>query len=106
DVNAVDGSESIPGPGGALFSRKKPSGRIDVVRNGNTIEATTRGVAGFTLLLSSERFDFAKDIKVVANGRVVFNGRVKPSVETLMKWAGRDNDRTMLYAAELNLSVR
>jgi poly(3-hydroxybutyrate) depolymerase len=106
DVNVVDGSESIPGPGDALFSRKKPSGRIDVVRNGNTIEATTRGVTGFTLLLSYDKLDFAQDVKVVANGRVLFNGRVKPSVETLMKWAARDNDRTMLYAAELNLNVR
>src|SRR5207249_9944484 len=39
DVNLADRSESLPG---ALFNRKKPSGRVDLVRTGNTIQATTR----------------------------------------------------------------
>ena len=34
---------------------------------------------------------------------VAFDGLVSPSVETLLDWAGRDQDRTMLYAAELTL---
>jgi hypothetical protein len=41
----------------------------------------------------------------VANGHVVFDGRVKKSVETLMKWAARDNDRTMLFGAELHIKL-
>ena len=72
-------------------------------RNGNTVEAKTRDVAQFTLLLSPDVFDFSQPVKVVANGLVVFNGRVEKSVGTLMKWAARDNDRTMLYGAELHI---
>src|SRR5206468_6321041 len=97
DVNLVDESESLPGffqISGTLFSGRKPSGRVDLVRTGNTILAATRGVASLTLLLSSDVFDFSQPIKVVANGRNVFDGRLKPNVETLMKWAARDNDRT------------
>jgi hypothetical protein len=30
---------------------------------------------------------------------------VQPSVQALLKWAARDNDRTMLYAAELNIDL-
>ena len=45
-------------------------------------------------------------MKVIANGREVFNARVQPSVETLMKWAARDNDRTMLYAAEIKIQLK
>ena len=88
-----------------LFSRPKPQGRVDLVRNGNTVEATTKGVAAFTLLLSPDKFDFDQPVKVVANGRMVFNGRVERSLKTLMKWAARDNDRTMLYGAEVKVNL-
>jgi hypothetical protein len=40
-------------------------------------------------------------VKVVADGKTVFDGRVTKSVATLMKWAARDNDRTLLFAAEV-----
>ncbi|HVH27581.1 MAG TPA: alpha/beta hydrolase-fold protein [Vicinamibacterales bacterium] len=82
-----------------------PSGRVDLVRTGNTVKATTRGVAAFTLLLSPEMFDFSQPLRVEANGKVVFEGRVERSVATLMKWAARDNDRSMLFAAELPIRV-
>jgi hypothetical protein len=75
------------------------------MRKGNTIGAVTRGVAAFTLLLSPDKFDFRQPVKVIANGREVFNGRVMPSEKTLLTWAARDNDRTMLYAAELKIQV-
>jgi hypothetical protein len=88
-----------------MFSRRQTPGRVDAVRTGNKIEAKTRGVAAFTVLLSPDRFDFTRPIQVVANGRTVFDGRVEKSIKTLMKWAARDNDRTMLYGAELQITL-
>jgi hypothetical protein len=88
-----------------MFSRRYASGRVTLVRAGNKIEATTQGVAAFTLLLSPDRFDFSRPIQVVANGRTVFNRRVEKSTRTLMKWAARDNDRTMLYGAEVLVTL-
>jgi len=76
------------------------------VRSGNAVQATTKGVGSFTLLLSPDKFDFSQPVKVTANGREVFNTRVQPSVETLLKWAARDNDRTMLYAAEIKIKPK
>ncbi len=84
-----------------MFAHTRPSGRVDLVRDGNTVRATTSGVGAFTLLLSPDMFDLARPISVVANGRTVFNGRVTPSVRTLLKWAAQDNDRTMLFGVEL-----
>ena len=75
------------------------------LQTGNLVEATTRDVEEFTLLLSPDAFDFGKPVKVVANGHVVFDGRVAKSVETLMKWAARDHDRTMLFGAELHIKL-
>jgi hypothetical protein len=87
-----------------LFRRPRSSGRVDLVRDGNTIRATTRGVAAFTLLISPDVFDLARPITVVVDGRIMFNGRVEKNLATLMKWAARDNDRTMLYAAEIQVA--
>jgi hypothetical protein len=107
DVNVVNSSEPIAADvaGRKLFMRINSPGRIDLVRNGNTVQASTQGVAAFTLLLSPDEFDFNRPVRVVANNRVVFDARVERSTETLMKWAARDNDRTMLYAAELKIKL-
>ena len=102
DVNAMKGLHSE----GVMFLRPLPTGRVDLVRTGNTVEALTRGVSAFTLLVSPDRFDLRQPVKVIENGREVFNGRVTPSLRTLLEWAARDNDRTMLYAAELKIVLR
>jgi hypothetical protein len=89
----------------SLFARSRPSGRVDVVRKGNTFEAETRGVSSFTLLLSPDVVDFSRPVRVVVNGRDVHEAKAEKSVRTLMTWAARDNDRTMLYGAELKITV-
>jgi acetyl esterase/lipase len=88
-----------------LFSTDTPAGRVDLVREGNTVRAMTRGVAAFTLLISPDAFDFSTPITVIADGKRVFEGRVEKSLATLMKWAARDNDRTMLYGAEITVTL-
>jgi acetyl esterase/lipase len=93
-------------PGGELlFENEKPAGRVDISRKDNTFEALTTGVASFTILLSPDRVDFSRPVKVIVNGRTVFDSRVQRNAETLLKWASRDNDRTMLFGAELEIRV-
>lgn len=89
----------------STFIHNRPSGRVDAVRSSNTITLTTRRVAALTLLISPDAFDLSRPLTVVANGHTVFEGRVTPSVATLLKWAAKDNDRTMLYAAELTITL-
>jgi hypothetical protein len=96
----------LPGESDAMFPRQRESGRIDLIRTGNKVEARSRGVAAFTLLLSPDQFDLNRAITVVVNGRTVFDGIVQRDIRTLLKWAARDNDRTMLFAAELQVAVR
>jgi hypothetical protein len=93
------------GTEGKIFNQTNKMGRVDLVRNGNVVQASTRGVASFTLLLSSARFNLDQPVKVIVNGREMFNAHVQRSVKTLMTWAARDNDRTMLYGAELTLKL-
>lgn len=88
-----------------IFLSSAPSGRVDLVRDGNTIRATTRGVGAFTLLLSPDVIDFGAPVTVIADGAIVFNGRVRKNLQTLLTWAARDNDRTMLYGAALPIAL-
>ena len=87
-----------------LFATGLPTGRVDLMRDGNTVRASARGVGAFTLLLSPDVFDFNRPITVVVDGKTAFSGMVQKSVATLMRWAARDNDRTMLYGAELKVT--
>ena len=105
DVNefapvTVSGPVRVP-----LFGRDKPSGRVDATRSGNSFDVKTRGVQAFTLLLSPDVVDFDKPVQVTVNGRRAFTGPVMRDVTTLLTWAARDNDRTMLYGAELHVTV-
>jgi dienelactone hydrolase len=88
-----------------LVSNQRRSGRVDIVQQGNVFDAKTRGVREFTLLLSPDAIDFARPVKVTVNGKTAFDGTVKKDVATLLNWAARDNDRSMLYGAELKVAV-
>ncbi len=89
-----------------LFPRPALSGRVELARDGNCITALSSGVTAFTLLLSPAVIDFGQPVEVYTNGVQVFSGRVQPDPEVLLRWAARDNDRTMLYAAELAIEVQ
>jgi membrane-associated protease RseP (regulator of RpoE activity) len=95
----------LPDESAAIFPRQRESGRVDLIRAGNRVEAKSRGVAAFTLLLSPDQFDLNRAVTVVVNGQTVFDGIVQKDIRTLLKWAARDNDRTMLFAAELQIAV-
>jgi poly(3-hydroxybutyrate) depolymerase len=105
ELSGVYQPQIVQGPPRHMFGRGGSTGRVDLVRAGNTVTAATRGVAAFTLLLSPDQFDFGKPVKVVANGRTVFNGKVEKSVGTLLKYAAADNDRTMLFGAEAHIRL-
>jgi hypothetical protein len=88
-----------------VFRNRRPSGRVDLERSGNTVRARSRGVGAFTLLLSPSEFDFERPLEVTVNGREVFKGPIKKDVRTLLQAAARDEDRTMLFGAELRIEV-
>ena len=102
DVNRFSPAAGVNVP---LYDRSKPSGRVDAVRTGNAVNVKTRGVRELTLLLSPDAMDFSKPIVVTVNGRQVHDAVVARDAAVLQKWAARDNDRTLLYAAELRITV-
>jgi membrane-associated protease RseP (regulator of RpoE activity) len=105
ELEGIYQPQVVETPAKPLFARGGAPGRVDLVRAGNVVTATTRGVAGFTLLLSPDQFDFGKPVKVIANGKTVFDGKIEKNVKTLLKYAAADNDRTMLFGAELHIKL-
>ena len=87
------------------FPKRQPSGRVEINQQRNRVEAYTRGVRRFTLLLSPEQFDFTQPITVETNGVTVYEGMVEPDIPTLLRWAAVDQDRTMLFGAALQIEV-
>lgn len=87
------------------FPRKREFGQIDVAKEGNTVNVMTKGVKKYTLLLSPEHFDFSRPIRIVTNSILSFEGVVSKDIETLLKYNILDNDRTMLYGAEVLVTV-
>jgi hypothetical protein len=81
-------------------------GAVRAVRSGNVVTVDAFRVRRFTLLVSPEVFDLESPIRVYANGEVVFDAVVPESIDTLRKWAAADEDRTMLYAAEITIELR
>lgn len=90
---------------GGLFPHRHSSGRIVIDRRENFIEVAADGVSRYTLLLAPDEIDFDEPIRVTTNGVVSYEGEIERSVDTLATWAARDNDRTMLFGAELTISV-
>jgi predicted esterase len=100
-----------PGPNDAtfepldIFEHKRPSGRVDIERRGNTFDARSRGVRQFTILLSPDAIDFAQPVIVRVNGVMAFDGVVKKEIAVLLTHAARDTDRQRLYGAALTVTV-
>lgn len=90
-----------------IDSRNSPGrpGVLEVSRNGNQVQVNARYTSAFTLLLSPEEFDFSRPVSVVVNGVEKINQLIPQSMETLLKWATADRDRTMLFTAELQIEL-
>lgn len=78
---------------------------ISVTRTDNNFTVLVDGAEEFTLLLNPDEVNFDENITVTANGEVVFDDRVTPDANTLLKWAGKDLDRSLLILAELKITL-
>ncbi len=76
---------------------------VDARRDENTVRLSVYHAPRVRILISPDVFDLSKPVRVTFNGVEVFGGLVEPSLETLLKWAAIDDDRSMLYVAEIEV---
>lgn len=104
-LGSVEGESRFDNPGEGFFPRTGPYGRIAAHRSDNTVEVRTQGVRRFKILVSPDQFDLDRPVRVLVNGLERINQRVTPKVDTLVEWAARDLDRTMLFAGEIDIDL-
>jgi hypothetical protein len=63
-------------------------------------------VDALTLLISPDQFDFGRPFEVMADGERVFEGELTLDEFVMLDWMAIDLDRSMLFAAELNLKIQ
>ncbi|MDC0221322.1 dienelactone hydrolase family protein [Gammaproteobacteria bacterium] len=86
-----------------IDSMSQTPGLLEVNRNGNEFRVLARGVSEFTLLLNPEEVNFSQAIQVYVNSENIFDEIVVQDKQTLLHWASKDLDRSMLFTAELKL---
>ncbi len=107
DATLPDIERRLPGASNLLvgFPRSASSGRAEATVDGNDIEIRSRGVRRVRLLLSPRQFDLSRAVRVRVNGTERYAGVVERSNRTLLRWAARDLDRSMLFGAELEIRI-
>ena len=96
----------IDGQKQKAHKRDSVFGQLEVEATGNIVKVKTNNVKKYTLLISSSQFDLSKPIVIWTNAMKSFERLVQPDIKTLFKWNVIDQDRTSLYAAELQISVK
>lgn len=105
DVDFVFPTQAPADQSASSFRYRRPSGRIEVDRVGNRFEVRSEGIRRFRLLLSPEEIDFHQPVVLISNGIESWNSVVRPDAKTLLQWAAKDNDRSMLFGAELEIEL-
>lgn len=105
ELGETAGDSRFEDDGGGFGGYRSPHGRVQAERRDNTVIVRSAGVRRFKLLVSPSRFDLERPIRVVVNGRTLHDRRVERSVAALTRWAARDLDRTMLFAAEVEIDL-
>ncbi len=87
-----------------LASENQP-GKVHVQREGNSIYVTTFDVNAVTLLLNPEEINFSEPVAIYSNGELRVSELITQDAATLLEWAGRDLDKSMLFTAEVKLRI-
>lgn len=88
-----------------LFERDVPSAAVKAVQKGNLVTLDGSRVARLQILVHPDQFDLDRPLKVVYNGRCLFDGMVKPDPLFILKNYAACRDRKAIFAASVDLVV-
>lgn len=72
---------------------------------GNAVTVTAERVERFTLFFNARLIDFSKPVRVTANGKKAFEGRLSESPEFILKEAKRRGDDISFYTASVTINL-
>lgn len=98
--------DQFPGPTiSDLFTRGKPSGRIEGYFSGNIFSLKTSQIAVFTVKIHPDMVQIDQNIVIIVNGEVVFDKKIGANPEYLLKNYLKNKDRERLYINEITIAL-
>ena len=86
--------------------KRRVYARLDAsIAGSNRIEVRTEHVQRYSLFLNEQLIDVSKPLTVLTNGRLLFEGPVTPSVETLLRQARLRQDLERLFSVHLTIAI-
>ncbi len=96
----------LPQPEGwFLFRRDVPSAAIRAEKRGNEVVITGSRVAKLLLAVTPGHFDLARPVRVVFNGRIIYDAPVKPDPAVILSEYAANRDRKALPVARLSFNL-
>jgi pimeloyl-ACP methyl ester carboxylesterase len=89
-----------------IFKRDVPSAMARVEYAANRVSVETSRVGSFTVFVHPDMIALDQDLVITANGEVVFDGRVVPDVELMIRNFLENRDRRLLYVAAVPVSLQ
>jgi len=89
-----------------LFKRTVPSAAVKAVQIGNQIKLETSRVGSVKIHVFPELLNIEKNIEVFCNGKLVFDGMVKPDAAIILSNYLKNRDRKMLPVAEILINLQ
>ena len=74
--------------------------------DGNTINIEQCDYSKLTIYINDRMLDLDKKVKVVCNGKKLFNKKVKRTIATLHKSLAKRNDRSYAFPAMIEVEVK
>ena len=109
----IDGTDQIAAFAEDLISKRdaltktKQYAKLEAsIVSPNRIEVDTKRIQRYSLFLNRELIDLSKPLTVLTNGQVSFEGRVTPSLDTLLTQARLRQDPGQLYPVQVTISVK
>jgi predicted esterase len=84
-----------------LFTRGKPSGRVEAYFSGNTFSLKTSQVGMLTIKIDPNMVQLDQNVIITANGQLIFNDKVSADPEYLLNNYLKNRDRARLYINEI-----
>lgn len=88
-----------------LFKRERPSAMARVSFSANRIDIEGSRVGAFRVFVHPDMIRLERPVVITYNGEEVFNQKVEPDIEFMLRNFLENRDRKLLYVAEIKVEI-
>ncbi len=87
------------------FVYEKPSAAVRAVNSGNSFFVETSRVASLSIYIHPRMVQLDQPVKIIVNGKELFNGILQPDAEFMLDEFRHDHDRQLLWAGKIDVTL-